>query len=208
MNAMSTKPAQVAANAPRRAFDSITSAATDRAIPSVAAAPPPPPSSANAVNAVNAGGAPASKTAADARSAAPGRQFSRPMQLQEAITTATGATAAKSRTEIGELEGCFQFREDSTNSAATRLPPRFALVNAGGISPRVVRSVSPEGRVDSIVPGGSWQRMTPDVVRVQFANDREHQPLTLQITAGAITSQAGVGGRNTTLRVARIDCRP
>jgi hypothetical protein len=204
-NATSQEPAQVAASAPRPASDSTVSGAMDRATRSVVATPPLTPSAANAAT----GGAPASKAAADARGVAPERQLSRPMQLQRVGTpTIEAARAAQFRAEVGELEGCFQFREDSASPAAFGLPPRVALLNAGGIAPNVVRAVSPEGRVDSIVPGGSWQRMTPDIVRVQFANDREQKALTLQLTAGVATSQASVGDRNTTVRVTRIECRP
>jgi putative zinc finger protein len=206
MNAVSPKAAQVAGNAPRRMLDSAANSAADRAMPSVAAAPTPPDS----IRSAGAAGAAASKTATDARPKTLERRFAPIGQLQQVVTTGM-ATTAKIRPEVGELEGCFQFREDSTNSAAaaaTGFPPRFALLNAGGAVPHVVRAVSAEGRVDSLVPGGNWQRMTPDVLRVQFASARQQQPVTLQLTTGAVTSQAVIGGQSTTLRVAPIECRP
>jgi hypothetical protein len=172
----------------------------------VAAAPTPPDS----IRSAGTAGAAASKTATDARPTTLERRFAPIGQLQQVVTTGMAA-AVKIRPEVGELEGCFQFREDSTNSAATAatgFPPRFALMNARGAVPHVVRAVSAEGRVDSLVPGGNWQRMTPDVVRVQFASARQQQPVTLQVTTGAATSQAVIGGQSTTLRVAPIECRP
>jgi hypothetical protein len=142
----------------------------------------------------------------DSRATNAERRFAAAPRLQE--ITVTGAIAAKSRSDVGELEGCYQIRPDSASSVAAGFPTRFALVNAGGAAPYVVRSVSPEGRVDSIVPGGSWQRMTPDVVRVQFANARAQQPLALQLAPTAGARQAIVGGPAAVLQVTPIDCRP
>jgi len=190
LNAMSPKPEQTMAKA-RPALDSVTSAVTDRA-QAAAAAPRAAPSPANVA------GAQASK-AADARGDAE-RQFPRTLQLQEATGRLRSAT--------GELEGCYQIRTDSTSSAlAPEIPPRFALMNTGNAPYHGVRSVSPEGRIDSVVPGGSWQRLTAEVVRVQFANAREEQPLTLQLTAGARSGQASIGGQSANVPVARIECR-
>jgi hypothetical protein len=191
LNAMSPQPEQTMAKA-RPALDSAASAATDRAARAVAVAPPA------ASRPANVAGAQASK-AADARGDAE-RQFPRTLQLQEATGRLRSAT--------GELEGCYQVRTDSTSSAlAPEIPPRFALMNTGNAPYHGVRSVSPEGRIDSVVPGGSWQRLTAEVVRVQFANAREEQPLTLQLTAGARSGQASIGGQSANVPVARIECR-
>jgi hypothetical protein len=164
----------------------------------VAAAPPPPvapPSPANAA------GAQAAK-AADAREA-PERRLSR-ARLQEA--TATGALS-QLRSTAGEFEGCYQIPDSTSSALAPAFPSRFALMNSGSGPYHGVRSVSPEGRIDSVVPGGSWQRLTAEVVRVQFANAREQQPLTLQLTAGARSGQAIVGGQSANVPVAPIECR-
>jgi hypothetical protein len=196
VDAVAPKPAQTGVSASRVASDSVTNSAANRAIPSAAAAPP-----VESADLAKVARAPAPKATPDANAGASGRQFAPALQLRE--VTATGA---RSRAEIGELEGCYQIRADSASSVfAAGVPSRFALVNTAGTAMYAVRSVSPAGRVDSIVPGGSWQRLTPDVVRVRFADARQ-QPLTLQLTAGAVTGQATVGGQVVNLPVTRMDC--
>jgi len=134
------------------------------------------------------------------------RPFSGVTRLQEA--TATGATVRQLRSATGDLEGCYQIRADSTSSPlAPPFPQRFALMNTRSGPDFDVRSVSPEGRIDSVLPGGTWQHLTAEVVRVQFANAREQQPVTLQLTAGSVTGRATVGSQTATVPVARIDCR-
>jgi len=128
------------------------------------------------------------------------------MRLREV----TGATslAAKSFALATGPDGCYQLRSDSASSAVSAgFPSRFALVNASDGSPYVVRSVSPEGRIDSIVPGSSWRRVTPEVVRVSFASAAEQRSLTLQLTAGVVTGRASVGNQVATLPITRIECR-
>jgi len=147
--------------------------------------------------------------ATDARSAVSERQLTKAVPLREAVTAARGPAFAESRRGMLDFEACYQLRPDSASSTiAAGVPQRFALVNAVGSAQSVVRSVSPEGRVDSIVPGGSWQRVTPEVVRVQFAKVHERQPLSLQVTTGAVAGQAVVGDRVVTVPIARIECRP
>jgi len=195
LNATSPKP-QLAMEKTRGALDSVASTVADRAAQSVAAAPPASP--ANAVT----GGAQAK--AADARSVAD-RPFSGVARLQEA--TGTGVVR-QLRSATGDLEGCYQIRADSTSSPlAPPFPQRFALMNTRSGPDFDVRSVSPEGRIDSVLPGGTWQHLTAEVVRVQFANAREQQPVTLQLTTGSVTGRATVGSQTATVPVARIDCR-
>jgi hypothetical protein len=209
-NAESPKAAQGAANARSRLLDSAGKTAADRATSSVAAAPSAPDS----IRSAGAAGAAASRTATDSRPTNLERRFAPVGPLQQVVVTgleAAGKTV-KIRPDVGELEGCFQLREDSTNSAAAAaagFPPRFALANASGAVPHVVRAVSAEGRVDTLVPVGTWQRVTTEVVRVQFTSARQQQPVTLQLTTGAVKTQAVIGGQSsTTLRVAPIECRP
>jgi anti-sigma factor RsiW len=193
LNAMSPKP-KLAMEKTRGTLDSVSPTMADRAAQSVAAAPPP--SSANAVT----GGAQAK--AADLAE----RKTSGVTRLEQVMTT--GATVRQLRPATGDLEGCYQIRSDSTSSAlAPPFPQRFALMNTRSGPDFDIRSVSPEGRIDSVLPGGTWQRLTAEVVRVQFANAREQQPLTLQLTAGSVTGRATVGSQTATVPVARIDCR-
>jgi len=211
VNSVAAKAAQVAAaNPPANADSSAKSAANrvsaDRALErDVAAQSPPRAGVAGSFDSTRKQVARAS-VSAEPRAAGAEPRFAAAPRLQE--ITVTGATAAKSRSDVGELEGCYQFRPDSAGSVADGFPARFALVNAGGAAPYVVRSVSPEGRVDSIVPGGTWQRMAPDVVRVQFVNARAQQPLAMQLAPTRDARKAAVGGSAAMLQVTPIDCRP
>ncbi|HEX8943199.1 MAG TPA: zf-HC2 domain-containing protein [Gemmatimonadaceae bacterium] len=140
-----------------------------------------------------------------ARGAAPQPRAQSAMQLREV----TGATslAAKSLALSTGLDGCYQLRPDSASSALSAgFPSRFALVKAGDGSLYVVRFVSPEGRIDSIVPGSSWQRLTPEVVRVSFTNAADQRSLTLQLATG-VADRATVGNQIGTLPITRIECR-
>jgi hypothetical protein len=193
---MSPKPEQTMAKS-RPALDSIANTVADRAARSAAVAPAASPANAAAV-----GGAQAK--AADARSV-PERDSIRVTRLQQA---AAMGTVRQLRSATGDLEGCYQIRADSTSSAlGPAFPPRFALMKTGDGPYFGVRSVSPEGRIDSVVSGGSWQRLTAEVVRVEFANAREQQPLTLQLTAGSVTGRASVGSQTASVPVARMECR-
>jgi hypothetical protein len=194
------KPSSNVADA-RQATDSARSMAADR-LASAAA----PSARANAP-AVAGGAAPSAKASADStRAAAPEQRRAQVMQLEGIV--ATGSTAAmRSFAALGGVE-CYQVRVDSASSAVTSgILPRFALARNSATTQNVVRSVTPEGHVDSIVPGGSWERLTPDVVRVRFATSHEVQPFTLQLNAGRLTGRAGTGDQATNLPVTRIDCR-
>jgi hypothetical protein len=212
VNSVAAKPAQIAASDSSASADSAAKnvanpvvVARGLARDAAAASAPPRAGVAGSFDATRAQVATAA-VSGDSRATNAERRFAAAPRLQE--ITVTGAIAAKSRSDVGELEGCYQIRPDSASSVAAGFPTRFALVNAGGAAPYVVRSVSPEGRVDSIIPGGSWQRMTPDVVRVQFANARAQQPLALQLAPTAGARQAIVGGPAAVLQVTPIDCRP
>lgn len=200
MNAMSPKR-QIVMGKTRATLDSVATTVADRAAPPVVAASPASP-----VNALAGGAQP---KAADLEA----RKASGVARLQEVMTTGAFARQADStrmaRPGTGDLQGCYQIRPDSTSSALPRpFPQRFALMNTGNAPYFGVRSVSPEGRIDSVVPGGTWQHVTAEVVRVQFANVREQQPLTLQLTTGSVTARATLGSQTATVPVARIECRP
>jgi putative zinc finger protein len=161
-------------------------------------AQPPRPSVDSVANAV--------ADQAFARGAAPAARAQSAMQLRE-VTGATSLAAKSSAFSTG-LDGCYQLRSDSASLAVSAgFPSRFALVSASDGSSYVVRSVSPDGRIDSIVPGSSWRRLTPEVVRVSFTNAAEQRSLTFQLAAGVVAGRASVVNREATLPVTRIECR-
>jgi hypothetical protein len=171
--------------------DSVRSSTVDR----VAAAPA---ASANAPAVVNSG---AAKPSADSIRAGASERRAELTALEG--VAATAKTSAMRSFAVGpSVEGCYEVRVDSTNSSVAGILPRFELTSNSG-----VRSVTPEGRPDSTVPLGRWERVTPNVVRVRFAEAREQQPLTLQFGSATLTGRAGAGDRATNVAVARIACR-
>ena len=188
----------------RQATDSVRSIAADRLM---SAAAPAASANAPAAPAVSGGAPPAAKVSADStRAVAPEQRRERVMRLESVV--ATGSTVATRSFAPGAVEGCYQVRADSASSAvASGILPRFALARNEATTQNVIRSVTTEGRVDSIVPGGSWERLTPNLVRVRFATTRQEQPLTLQLNAGRLTGQAGTGDQATNVPVTRIECR-
>jgi hypothetical protein len=194
------KPSSNVADA-RQATDSTRSIATDRL-----ASPATPAASANAP--VVAGNAAASaKVSGDSvRSAAAQQRLVEVTQPQAIV--ATGSIRAMRSLAAAPAEECYQVRVDSASSAmASGILPRFALERNSITTQNVIRSVTPEGRVDSIVPGGSWERLTPKIVRVRFASPQEGPAFTLQLDAGHLAGRAGTGDRETNVPVTRIQCR-
>ncbi len=188
-NALATKPSSSIADAHQLA-DSVRSSTVDR----VAAAPP---ASANAPAVVISG---AAKASADSMRVAPERRAQ--VTALEGVA-ATAKTSAQRSFAVGpSVEGCYEVRVDSASSSVAGILPRFELTSNSS-----VRSVTPEGRPDSTMPVGRWERVTPNVVRVRFAEAREQQPLTLQFGSASLTGRAGAGDRATNVAVERIACR-
>jgi len=189
LNALAAKPSSGVADAQQIA-DSVRSATVDR----VAAAPA---ASANAPAVAVTG---AAKPSADSIRVAPERR-AKVTALEEVAATAK-TSALRSFAAGPSVEGCYEVRVDSASSSVAGILPRFELTSNSG-----VRSVTPEGHPDSTAAVGRWERVTPNVVRVRFAEAREQQPLTLQFGSTSLTGRAGAGDRATNVAVARIACR-
>jgi pyruvate/2-oxoglutarate dehydrogenase complex dihydrolipoamide acyltransferase (E2) component len=189
LNALAAKPSSGVADAQQIA-DSVRSATVDR----VAAAPA---ASANAPAVAVTG---AAKPSADSIRVAPERR-AKVTALEEVAATAK-TSALRSFAAGPSVEGCYEVRIDSASSSVAGILPRFELTSNSG-----VRSVTPEGHPDSTAAICRWERVTPNVVRVRFAEAREQQPLTLQFGSTSLTGRAGAGDRATNVAVARIACR-
>ena len=103
---------------------------------------------------------------------------------------------------------CFQFTEPPPSG----IPQRFALqVLAQDTTRRVLRAVNENGRLDSLLTGGTWTRATSTEITVRFASN--DQPVTLAIKDAA----AGLASVNDERRdpskragpsVSVFSCRP
>lgn len=96
---------------------------------------------------------------------------------------------------------CYQVAPDSAQRIKN-LPERFALEHDDA-GKNVVRSVTPDGRIDSVLVGSEWQNRPPQVV-VRFATPT---PVTLSFMSNAMHGQASSGAENRTVLVRRADCR-
>ena len=98
---------------------------------------------------------------------------------------------------------CFQFAE----SPPRGVPQRFALVQ--DTSQRIVRAVSENGRLDTVIKGSTWTRVTPTEVSVRFAsNDR---PVTVPFRDPTFNSLARTrqeAARRAGPSVSRLPCQP
>ena len=115
--------------------------------------------------------------------------------------------ALTSRTQQNEPQGCYELKADSA-SALRGIPLRFALALVRGSGGNVVRALSPEGRLDSVMAGRTWRLTAPGRVTVNFAATSDQPPLTLELTTTGSAGQAMVEGRLINVLVRRVDCRP
>jgi hypothetical protein len=135
------------------------------------------------------------------------------LQMSEVATTG-GATAA-----ANPFVGCYTLSGDST-SWPSALPNRFSLAQIEApSSPKqnVVRAVTPDGRLDSVVAGTSWTQLSANRAMVSFTAERARQQVTLQLASnGTVVAEPGSRGRSQPLRLSRTEplklsrtvCRP
>jgi len=107
--------------------------------------------------------------------------------------------------------GCYQLGSESAQELAP-LPTRFALelsAESGGGNRNVVRAVTPEGRVDSVLAGSSWRIATPMLSNVSLTSPNGPRHLNVSLAPGG-SVVASVVTDSTPHRIAlsRIDCRP
>jgi hypothetical protein len=104
--------------------------------------------------------------------------------------------------------GCFQFAEQQVAG----VPQRFALAFLpGDTSQRVVRAVTENGRIDSVLAGSSWARANPAEITVRFASNE--RPVTLPIRDVTLGVTSALEERRDFAKralpnVTRVPCRP
>ena len=208
LDATAKKPSSIVNEARRdvvdarqRSVDSTGAAAAQKpAVADVAAAPPAVPS------------APAAKAAS---SASLGK-----VSGDSSSRNAAGAGVAPRRLEASTqfremaamrwapaLIACYRLTPDSASGAAS-VPARFALDQLGGdTTMRVVRAVTPDGRVDSVFTGSQWSRSSPNLLIVRFGPTDRAQPVTMRLMTEGTAANANLDTRSRTLTVIRAECR-
>jgi hypothetical protein len=113
-----------------------------------------------------AGSAGASDTTMNRNTAAVGGI---PRSLRRIPVTLGQVTAMPSVVQTG-FAGCYRVTSDSLIRAG--VPQRFALQVAKldrDTAQNIVRLVAPDGRIDSVLAGGTWRELSPRVANVNFA---------------------------------------
>jgi hypothetical protein len=116
-------------------------------------------------------------------------------------------TVAMSSVAQTGFAGCYRVTSDSLIRAG--IPQRFALQVAKldrDTAQHIVRLVAPDGRVDSVLAGGTWREVSPGVANVRFAVGAT-RTLRLELTpsgavAGKIEESPQPGA------IARATCQP
>lgn len=105
------------------------------------------------------------------------------------------------------IVGCYQLTSQPTDTTFGALPTRFALERSGANPPQnVVRSVSPDGRIDSVVAGTSWRQAAPNQVHIVFVNSGVvNRTVELELAQAVATSRTQRGA-SVTLPIRRLDC--
>jgi len=102
---------------------------------------------------------------------------------------------------------CYQLTPDSAAVAAS-VPMRFALDQLGGDSTsRVVRAVTPDGHVDSVLTGSRWSQSSTNLLTVRFASTDKAQAITVRLVPEGVAANANLDARSRTLTAIRVDCR-
>jgi hypothetical protein len=113
-----------------------------------------------------AGSAGASDTAMNRNTAVVGGI---PRSLRRIPVTLDQAVALSSVVQTG-FAGCYRVTSDSLIRAG--VPQRFALQVAKldrDTAQNIVRLVAPDGRIDSVLAGGTWRELSPRVATISFA---------------------------------------
>jgi hypothetical protein len=129
------------------------------------------------------------------------RAFNRVQQL-EAVTGAAAGLVKRA-----DVQGCYELSADSA-STLRGIPLRFALQHRAGTTDYVVRALSTDNRLDSLVSGGSWRSFAGDRATVSFSGTVEREAVVLQFSATGPVAQASAGGRLVHIGIQRVDCRP
>ena len=110
-------------------------------------------------------------------------------------------------TSVPGIVGCYQLSSQPADSTFGSLPNRFALERGSANAPQnIVRSVSPEGRIDSVIAGTTWQLAAPNQVSIVFANSGVvNRTVELELVQARATSRTARGA-SSVVPIRRVDC--
>ena len=121
-------------------------------------------------------------------------------RLQDVMTMSAQAFG---RPSFGP-RSCYRILDDTASWLRT-IPQRFSLETDTTLGHNVVRAVTPEGRIDSLVAGSMWRPVSETMVNVRFAAGQD-SGVTLLLGASNPKARAIVHARTVDLSVQRIDC--
>ncbi|HXT16747.1 MAG TPA: zf-HC2 domain-containing protein [Gemmatimonadaceae bacterium] len=101
--------------------------------------------------------------------------------------------------------GCYLVERDS--SAWLRvIPPRFALVRDDAAQRNVVRAITLDAHIDSVVPGSAWREIPNRGIVVDFRAQPELRPVSLTLSASGRVAEATSGAESRPVEVRRVGC--
>lgn len=165
---------------------------------------PLPPASAIIVSGAGVMDTSQKKILMKAEPAADSTRMANEMRSRDAIAYSRAAQRAPS------LPACFEFVTGPVPTA--NLPRRFALQGSiGDTAQHVVRAVNENGRLDSVIVGSNWTRVSPNEITVRFASNQ--QTLTLPVRDTGLGATSGVAARRefagqSVPSVTHFACRP
>jgi hypothetical protein len=132
-------------------------------------------------------------------------------RLGYSVTRMSELAADRSAPGMNPFVGCYQLGSESAQELAS-LPARFALelsAESGGGNRNVVRAVTPEGRVDSVLAGSSWRITAPMLSNVNLTSPNGPRHLNVSLApGGSVIASVMTDSTPHRITLSRIDCRP
>jgi hypothetical protein len=146
----------------------------------------------------------ADSTRMDARAEAAG--FA-PRRLQT-VPALRDATERRAFDATGSFSGCYQLADSAAKDKS--LPLRFALeLIRADPGAHVVRAVSMDGALDTVIARASWQSVSQDLIGVQLPFAEKMLSVTIRFPAATNVGAATITGDGParSVTVTRLTCR-
>jgi hypothetical protein len=102
---------------------------------------------------------------------------------------------------------CYQVERDSA-AWLRAIPARFTLVRDTTSGRNIVRVMSSDMKVDSVLQGSEWLALPRAGVSIRFAPQGQLLPVSLMIPVRSTSAQASSGGQSRPVNVRRTACPP
>jgi hypothetical protein len=149
---------------------------------------------------------------ADSARSANANEARQRLALENNLTVRTTSMREPGRSDakVSATSTCFEFTPGTVVSS--NLPLRFALESSpGDTAQHIVRAITQDGRLDSVLTGSTWTRVTPNEITVRFGVRERAMTLPIRdvsaAAAPAVIERSQFAGQNVA-SVFRVACRP